>query len=431
MQRRSLIAGLAAIGWLRATPAFAQTGSSAVVERRSRQSRRSSTSSPKVTDAGSRDFVPVAERIAAFDNDGTLWTEQPDLLPGRSLPWTASRRWRAQHPGMEGRSSPSSAVLDGRPRWRLAAMGEKGMLEIMAATHAAMTTEEFRQAVLEWLATARHPRFKRPYTDLVYQPMLGAARLTCAPTGSRPSSSRAAASSSCGLDRASLRHPARAGGRLVGRHQVRAAADGKPVLSEGCPRSSSSTTVRASRSASTGSSAGGRSWPSATPTATSRCWNGPPQAPVRASWAWSTTDAAREYAYDRKFPIGRLDKAWDEAVRRGVDVVDMKNDWKVIYPFDLEVMQRGRPHRTSGACNDRLRIGGWWRHSNNPRSVFPFEIVSSSTVVWHRRRSDLRSRPLIGRKANDQGQTSPHRRPRPPCSPVFPGGVGPARRPDQ
>ena len=124
----------------------------------------------RTTTAGGPDFVPVPERIATFDNDGTLWTEQPiyfqfDLRhrPREGAGAAASR--------MEGRASRSSRCWPTTCA-ALAASGEKGLLEIMAATHTGMTTEEFTQAVLDWIATARHPRFNRPYTELVYQPML-------------------------------------------------------------------------------------------------------------------------------------------------------------------------------------------------------------------------------------------------------------------
>ncbi|HEX9557182.1 MAG TPA: HAD family hydrolase, partial [Reyranella sp.] len=168
MQRRSLMAGLAAIGWLRATPAFAQTDplpswNEGPVK------RAILDFVPKVTTAGNRDFVPMAERIACFDNDGTLWTEQPNYF---QVIFATDRvkALAARHPEWKALEPFKWVIEDNRDA--LAAMGEKGMLEIMVATHSGLTTEEFRQAVLEWLATARHPRFKRPYTDLIYQPML-------------------------------------------------------------------------------------------------------------------------------------------------------------------------------------------------------------------------------------------------------------------
>jgi hypothetical protein len=97
---------------------------------------------------------------------------------------------------------------------------------------------------------------------------------------------------------------------------------------------SSSTTGPASPSASTASSGGGRSSRSAIPTAISRCCNGPPRAPGRASWGSCThTDAEREWAYDRKSHVGKLDKALDEGTAKGWTIVDMKRDWRKVFAF--------------------------------------------------------------------------------------------------
>ncbi len=121
----------------------------------------------RVTAAGP-DYVPPEERIAVFDNDGTLWSEQPvyfqlafALERGRAL--ALSRRDLSA-------KQPFKALID-RDRDAFAAAGEKAILNIMAVTHAGMTTEEFNRDVIDWLSTARHPRFNRPYTDLTYQPM--------------------------------------------------------------------------------------------------------------------------------------------------------------------------------------------------------------------------------------------------------------------
>jgi hypothetical protein len=123
----------------------------------------------KVTTAGSPDFVPVSERIATFDNDGTLWCEQP--LPVQLF--FALDRIRAlapQHPEWKDKE-PFTSLLQGDVKTALAG-GERALLEIMKVTHAGMTTVEFEQIVKDWIATAKHPKFKRPYTECVYQPML-------------------------------------------------------------------------------------------------------------------------------------------------------------------------------------------------------------------------------------------------------------------
>jgi phosphoserine phosphatase len=123
----------------------------------------------RVTQPGSRDFVVPEQRIATFDNDGTLWSEQPMYF---QLFFAIDRvkalapknpAWKTQQ--------PFKAVLENDMQ-ALATSGEKGLLKLIMATHAGMITTEFEQTVKDWLAATKHPRFKRPYTDLVFQPML-------------------------------------------------------------------------------------------------------------------------------------------------------------------------------------------------------------------------------------------------------------------
>jgi len=123
----------------------------------------------KVTKPGSPDFVPVPERIAVFDNDGTLWCEQP--LPVQ-LFFTLDRvkALAPQHPEWKGKE-PFASLLKGDLKGALKG-GEKALLEIMMVTHAGMTTEEFEKIVKDWIATAKHPKTGKLYTDMVYQPML-------------------------------------------------------------------------------------------------------------------------------------------------------------------------------------------------------------------------------------------------------------------
>ena len=156
-----------------------------------------------------------------------------------------------------------------------------------------MTTEEFAKTVVDWIATARHPRFKRPYTDLVYQPMLELLAYlrangfkTFIVSGGGVEFMRAWTEKTYGIP------PEQVVGSS-GDDQVRRWARRQAGAPEGAPRSSSSTTGPASRSASTASSAGGRSSRSAIPTATSRCWNGPRPATAPASWASSITPTPR------------------------------------------------------------------------------------------------------------------------------------------
>ena len=123
----------------------------------------------KVTRIGSPEFVPVAERVAVFDNDGTLWSEKPIYF---QLMFTIDRvqQLASQHPEWNNQQ-PFQAALDGDLE-TLAQSGAEGLTKLLMVTHAGMTTDEFAQTVRQWLATARHPRFDRPYQQLVFQPML-------------------------------------------------------------------------------------------------------------------------------------------------------------------------------------------------------------------------------------------------------------------
>jgi hypothetical protein len=123
----------------------------------------------RVTTPGSSDFVPPSERIAVFDNDGTLWVEQPAYV---QLVFALQRikALAPQHPEWKT-EEPFKSVLAGDMK-SVAATGETGAAKILAATHAGMSTEAFRATVHDWMATAKDPRFRRPYTELVYQPML-------------------------------------------------------------------------------------------------------------------------------------------------------------------------------------------------------------------------------------------------------------------
>src|SRR6266568_6067160 len=123
----------------------------------------------EVTKEGSSDFVPPNERIATFDNDGTLWAEQPIYFQF-AFAIDRVKALALQHPEWK-KQQPFAAALSGDKK-ALLASGQKGLMQIMAVSHSGMSTEEFARTVAQWFATARHPRFNRPYTDLVYQPML-------------------------------------------------------------------------------------------------------------------------------------------------------------------------------------------------------------------------------------------------------------------
>ena len=287
----------------------------------------------RTTTAGSSDWVPVAERIATFDNDGTLWCEQPVYV---QVQFAVERVRSAveRHPEWRGREPFRSVLADDRAQ--LAMLGPKGVLDIVTASHAGLTTEAFQQTVVDWLATARHPRFQRPYTDLVYQPMLellswlrASQFKTFIVSGGgidfmRPWTERAygippeQVVGSTGVTRYVLGAADRPS--LVKEDKVDFIDDG-PGKAEGIDRFIGRRPVLAF-----GNSDGDQQmleWTAA-------------GAGARMMGLIHHTDAVREYAYDRQSPVGRLDKAWDEALRRDWLMVDMKRDWKIVFPFELK-----------------------------------------------------------------------------------------------
>jgi phosphoglycolate phosphatase-like HAD superfamily hydrolase len=284
----------------------------------------------RTTAAGGPDFVPVPERIAVFDNDGTLWTEQPSYFQF-AFAIDRVKALAPQHPEWKDRE-PFKSVLAG-DMGGLAATGEKGMLEIIMATHSGMTTEEFAKVVESWATTARHPRFKRPYTDLVYQPMLELLALlrssqfkTFIVSGGGIEFMRPWTEKIYGIPPEQV-----VGSSGVVKFELR---DGKPMLVKepkvefvddgpgkpvGINRFIGRRPVLAF-----GNSDGDQQMLEYTAGG----------AGLRFMGILHHTDAEREFAYDRQSHIGRLDKALDEATRRQWTVVDMKADWKTIYPLE-------------------------------------------------------------------------------------------------
>ncbi len=283
----------------------------------------------RVTREGGPDYVPPAERIAVFDNDGTLWAEQPEYFQAR-FAFDRIRALAAEHPEWRDRQ-PFKSVIDGDAKG-LAAAGQTGIVEILTATHAGMTTAEFDAIVADWLRTARHPRFDRPYDSLVYQPMLellGYLRAdgfkTFIVSGGGVEFMRVFAERAYGIPPEQV-----VGSSGVTRFEMR--PDGRPVLVKeprvafvddgpGKPAGINRFIGRAPILA-FGNSDGDRQmleWIAA--------GDGP-----RFLGLVHHTDAEREYAYDRQSPVGRLDEALDEAERRGWTIVDMKRDWNAIFP---------------------------------------------------------------------------------------------------
>jgi hypothetical protein len=247
----------------------------------------------KLTRAGTPDFVAPAERIATFDNDGTLWAEQPLYF---QLLFAVARiqALAPQHPEWKDQE-PFKAVLAGDINQALAG-GERALLEILAATHAGMTTEEFAAIVEQWLATAKHPTTGRRYTEMAYQPMI--ELLAIGSTGK-------------------LEFELRDGKPALVKLPAIEFIDDKDAKPIAIHRSIGRRPIAAF-----GNSDGDLAmlqWTCAGKGA-------------RLCGYVHHTDAEREWAYDRKSSIGRLDKGLDEAKARSWTVIDMKQDWNTIYP---------------------------------------------------------------------------------------------------
>lgn len=282
----------------------------------------------RVTKPGTPDFVKEADRIAVFDNDGTLWAEQPiyfQLL-------FAIDRVRAlspQHADWKTKE-PFASLLKGDTKAALAG-GERAVTEIIAATHAGISTDEFERIVKDWLATATHPATHRRYTSMVYQPMLevlGYLRAngfkTLIVSGGGVEFLRAFADAAYGIPPEQVIgssivatfDPGNGTPRLIKQAKVEFVDDGagKPV---GINRFIGRRPIAAF-----GNSDGDLQMLQWTAGGAGR----------RFCLYVHHTDAAREWAYDRASNVGRLDNALDEAKARGWTIVDMKSDWKVVFP---------------------------------------------------------------------------------------------------
>jgi hypothetical protein len=282
----------------------------------------------RVATEGSADYVPPPERIAVFDNDGTLWAEQPMYF---QLAFALDRvralgsehpEWRDQQPFKGVLEDDMAAVLEG---------GEHALVELVMATHAGMTTEEFAATAREWIETAQHPTTGRRYVDMVYRPMLevlGYLRAngfkTFIVSGGGIEFMRPWVERVYGIPPEQV-----VGSSIKTKFEMR---DGVPVLVRepefnfiddkvGKPVGINQHIGRRPIAA-FGNSDGDLEmlqWTTA-------------GAGTRFGLIVRHTDAEREWAYDRESSIGRLDKALDEAQARGWTVVDMARDWRAIYP---------------------------------------------------------------------------------------------------
>ncbi len=282
----------------------------------------------KVTTAGSPDFVPPAERIATFDNDGTLWSEQP-LYFQFVFAIDRVKALAPQHPEWKEKE-PFKFLLAGDLKGALVG-GEHALLEIVAGTHSELTTEEFARVVKDWLATAKHPNTGRLYTEMAYQPMLELLAYlrangfkTFIVSGGGIEFMRVFAEKVYGIPPEQV---IGSSGKL--KFELRA---GKPVLvklpaidfidDKADKPVAIQKFIGRRPIAAFGNSDGDLQmlqWTAVGPG-------------TRFCLYVHHTDAEREFAYDRQSSIGRFDQGLDEAQANGWTVVSMKDDWKTIFP---------------------------------------------------------------------------------------------------
>ncbi len=281
-----------------------------------------------VTEKGGRDYVEPAERIATFDNDGTLWVEYP-MYTQVLFAFDRVKKLAPQHPEWKTKQ-PFKALLEGDMK-TVGASGMKGLMEIIMATHSGMTAAEFEKTVTNWLATTKQPKFKRLYTELIYQPQLELLAYlrahgfkTFIVSGGGMAFMRPITEKTYGIPPEQV-----VGSSVVAQFQVK---DGKPVL------------VRMPKIDFINDKAGkpvgiyehigrrpilafGNSDSDIQMIEYTKAGKG-----RRLGLFVHHTDADREYAYDRKSHIGKLDKALDQADANGWIIVDMEKDWKTVFP---------------------------------------------------------------------------------------------------
>jgi phosphoserine phosphatase len=283
----------------------------------------------RVTKETGQDFVPPLDRIAVFDNDGTLWSEKPFYF---QLIFALDRvkALATQHPEWQDQQ-PFKAILEDDIE-RFLAGGLKAVLDVLVVTHGGNTSAEFEQIVLDWIANARHPRTGRPYTEMVYQPMLELLDYlrandfrTYIVSGGGIEFMRAWVQDVYGISPEQV-----IGSSIETKFEMR---DSGPVLvripkvdfvddNEGKPVGIHKFIGRRPLLA-FGNSDGDLQMLQ---------WTAAGDSP-RFMGLVHHTDAEREWAYDRDSLVGRLDKALDEAREKSWTVVDMKRDWRVVYPF--------------------------------------------------------------------------------------------------
>ena len=284
----------------------------------------------RVTTKGAKDFVQPAERIAVFDNDGTLWAEQPIYF---QLAFALDRvkALAPRHPEWQDKE-PFASLIKGDVKGALAG-GEKALVEIVMATHAGTTTEEFEKIVRDWLTTAKHPKTGRPYNEMIYQPMVELLRYlrangfkTYIVSGGGVEFMRPWVEQAYGIPPEQV-----VGSTIKTKFEMR---DGKPAIlrlaeidfvddKAGKPVAINKFIGRRPIFA-FGNSDGDHEM---------LLWTAAGRG-ARFMGIVHHTDAEREWSYDRTSSIGKLDKALDDAKAGGWTVMDMKKDWKRIFAFD-------------------------------------------------------------------------------------------------
>jgi phosphoserine phosphatase len=280
-----------------------------------------------VTEPGGKDFVAPADRIAVFDNDGTLWSEQPMYFQ-LAFALDRVRALAPRRPEWKTKQ-PFKAAIEGDMK-TLAAAGEHGLLELVAASHAGLTTDEFAAVVKEWLATARHPKLKRPYTELTFAPMVELLAYlrangfqTWIVSGGGIEFMRVFAEQAYGVppqqmigSSLELKYEVRNGQPVLVQQPKVAFIDDKAGKPVGIQKAIGKRPIAAF-----GNSDGDfqmLEWTTSAPGA-------------RLGVLVHHDDAEREYAYDRKSSMGKLDRGLDEAGPRGWTLISMKDDWKQVY----------------------------------------------------------------------------------------------------
>jgi phosphoglycolate phosphatase-like HAD superfamily hydrolase len=283
-----------------------------------------------VADDGGKAFVPAAERIAVFDNDGTLWCEQP-MYVQIAFVLHRVKELAPKNPEWKNKQ-PFKAVLDGDYK-ALAAQGEKGAFQLVMATHTGMSSDEFNRIASDWIVSARHPKFKRPYTEMIYQPMLellGYLRdngfKTFIVSGGGVDFMRPWTEKVYGIppeqvvgSTGKLKFEMRNGKPSLLRLAELDHVDDGPGKPVGIQKFIGRRPIAAF-----GNSDGDLQMLQYTAAGDGR----------RLMLIVRHDDAKREFSYDRQSRIGRLDKALDEAAAKNWTVVSMKSDWKKIFPFE-------------------------------------------------------------------------------------------------